>query len=138
ASCHARIDPLGFALENFDAIGRWRTEDAEAHTRIDASGVLPDGTAFNGPTEFRKALLTKKMEFVANVTDKLLTYALGRGTEDYDAPVVRQIVRAASPTDYRWSSIVLGIVQSKTFQMRMAAPTSEQRVAQKSHEPARQ
>ena len=128
ASCHALIDPLGFALENFDAIGRWRMEDAEARARIDASGVLPDGTTFNGPAEFRNALLSKKTEFVTNLTEKLLTYALGRGTEYYDAPVVRQIVGAASASDYRWSSIILGIVQSNTFQMRMAAAKSGESV----------
>ena len=129
ASCHARIDPLGFALENFDAIGRWRTEDGESGADIDASGVLPDGTRFSGPAEFRTALLSKKMEFVTNLTEKLLTYALGRGTEYYDAPVVREIVRSASAADYQWSSIILGIVQSQPFQMRMAAVSEEDSVA---------
>ena len=132
ASCHARIDPLGFALENFDAIGRWRTEDGESGTHIDASGVLPDGTQFSGPAEFRTALLSKKTEFVTNLTEKLLTYALGRGTEYYDAPVVRGIVRSASAADYQWSSIILGIVQSKPFQMRMAAVNEEDSVARTS------
>jgi hypothetical protein len=119
ASCHARMDPLGFALENFDAIGQWRTEDAEAHTAIDASGVLPDGTKFNGPSEFRKALVARKADFVGSVTEKLLTYALGRGLEYYDAPVVRQILRDAGSTDYSWSTVITNIVQSKPFQMRM-------------------
>jgi cytochrome c5 len=119
ASCHARMDPLGFALENFDAIGQWRTEDMEARTPIDASGVLQDGTKFNGPSEFRKALVTRKAEFVGSVTERLMTYALGRGLEYYDQPVVRQILRDAAATDYRWSSIIMSIVQSKPFQMRM-------------------
>ncbi len=124
ASCHARMDPLGFALENFDGIGKWRSEDAEAKTPIDASGTLPDGTKFNGPAEFRRALLAKKTDFAGTLTTALLTYGLGRGTEYYDAPVVRQILREASATDYRWSSIILGIVKSKPFQMRMAAPAA--------------
>jgi mono/diheme cytochrome c family protein len=119
ASCHARMDPLGFALENFDAIGQWRTEDAESHTPIDASGVLPDGTKFNGPSEFRKALVARKADFVASVTEKLMTYALGRGLEYYDAPVVRQIIRDSDASDYRWSTVIMGIIQSKPFQMRM-------------------
>ena len=129
ASCHARMDPLGFALENFDAIGQWRTEDAEAHSPIDASGVLPDGTKFNGPSEFRKALVSRKADFVGSVTEKLLTYGLGRGLEYYDAPVVRQIIRDAGPTDYRWSAIIMGIVQSKPFQMRMMPSVAGAKVA---------
>jgi hypothetical protein len=120
ASCHARMDPLGFALENFDAVGQWRVEDNDAHTAIDASGVLPDGTKFSGPSDFRRALVGRKADFVNTVTEKLLTYGLSRGLEYYDAPAVRQIVRDAAASDYRWSSIVLGIVQSKPFQMRMA------------------
>ena len=114
------MDPLGFALENFDAIGQWRTEDLEAHTPIDASGVLQDGTKFNGPSEFRKALVAKKADFVGSVTERLMTYALGRGLEYYDQPAVRQILHDAAATDYRWSSIIMSIVQCKPFQMRMA------------------
>jgi hypothetical protein len=137
ASCHSRMDPLGFALENFDAIGQWRTEDAEAHTPIDSSGVLPDGTKFNGPAEFRKALLTKKADFVGTVADKLLTYGLGRGTEYYDAPVVRQILRDAAASNYQWSAVILGIVQSKPFQMRMAhEPNPAKSADNKSDEPS--
>jgi hypothetical protein len=117
ASCHARMDPLGFALENFDATGRWRSEDAGAP--IDASGVLPDGTTFDGPTEFRAALLTRRDEFVGAFVEKLLTYALGRGVEAYDMPAVRAIVRQAAPA-HRWSAIVLGIVTSTPFQMSVA------------------
>jgi mono/diheme cytochrome c family protein len=119
ASCHARMDPLGFALENFDAIGQWRAVDAEAHAPIDASGVLQDGTKFNGPSEFRRALVARKAEFVGSVTERLMTYALGRGLEYYDQPVVRQILRDAAASEYRWSSVIMNIVQSKPFQMRI-------------------
>jgi mono/diheme cytochrome c family protein len=129
AACHARMDPLGFGLENFDAIGQWRTNDAEAHTPIDASGVLPDGTKFNSPAEFRKALVSRKGDFVGSVTEKLLTYGLGRGLEYYDAPVVRQILREASATDYRWSTIIMSIVQSQPFQMRMMPVVAGAKVA---------
>jgi mono/diheme cytochrome c family protein len=121
ASCHARMDPLGLSLENFDAIGQWRT--SEAGQPIDPSGVLLDGTKVAGPRELRQALLAQKGQFVQAVTDKLLTYALGRGLEYYDAPAVRAIDRAAAANDYRWSSLVLGIVKSAPFQMRTASPS---------------
>jgi hypothetical protein len=94
AVCHTRMDPLGFALENFDGIGQWRT--AEGSTAIDASGVLPDGTKFNGPVELRKILLSQPEQFATTITQKLLTYALGRGVEYYDLPSVRKIVHADS------------------------------------------
>ncbi len=116
ASCHARMDPLGFALENFDGIGRWRTMDGASV--IDASGVLPDGTTFGGPAEFREALLAHREEFVRTFTEKLLTYALGRAVQHYDKPTIRSIVRDAASSDHRWSSLVLGIVKSRPFQMR--------------------
>jgi hypothetical protein len=116
ASCHARMDPLGFSLENFDAIGQWRTTDAGKI--IDASGVLLDGTKVEGPAALRRALVAQKEQFVRAVTEKLLTYTLGRGIEYYDAPAVRGIVRRAAADDYRWSSVVLGIVKSPPFQMR--------------------
>ena len=116
AVCHARMDPLGFALENFDAIGGWRA--TEAGRPIDSSGVLPDGTQFEGASGLREVLLSRREEFVRNVTEKLLTYALGRGTEYYDAPAVRSIMREAAPSDYRWSSLIVGIVKSTPFQMR--------------------
>ena len=119
AGCHARMDPLGLSLENFDAIGQWRTTDA-GHP-INASGVLLDGTKVDGPRELRQALLAQKSQFIKAVTEKLLTYALGRGLEYYDAPAVREIDRSAAANDYRWSSIILGIVQSAPFQMRTAA-----------------
>ncbi len=116
AGCHARMDPLGLSLENFDAIGRWRITDA-GHA-IDASGVLLDGTKVDGPKELRQALTAQKAQFVKTVTDKLLTYALGRGLEYYDAPTVRAIDRAAAADDDRWSAVVLNIVKSPAFQMR--------------------
>jgi len=116
ASCHARMDPLGLSLENFDAIGQWRTTDAG--NAIDASGVLLDGTKVNGPRELRAALTAQGTQFVNTVTGKLLTYALGRGLEYYDGPTVRAIDRAAAANDYRWSSVILGIVKSPEFQMR--------------------
>jgi hypothetical protein len=118
ASCHQRMDPLGLSLENFDAIGQWRTTDAGKP--IDASGVLLDGTKVNGPRELRAALLAQKTQFVKAVTEKLLTYALGRGLEYNDAPTVRAIDRFAAADDDRWSSIVLGIVKSPPFQMKRA------------------
>jgi hypothetical protein len=117
ASCHVRMDPIGFALENYDAIGRWRTKDAGL--MIDASGKLPDGTKFTGPNELRKILLTgHRDEFVATVTEKLLTYALGRGLEHYDLPTVRSIMREAAPDNYRLPSLIRAIVRSTPFQMR--------------------
>ena len=116
ASCHATMDPLGFALENFDAVGRWRT--SEAGGQIDASGALPDGTTFNGPEGLRELLVTRGEEFVATLAEKLFTYGIGRGVEYYDAPAIRAIVREAAHDDYRWSSLVLGIVKSAPFQMR--------------------
>jgi hypothetical protein len=118
AVCHRIMDPIGFALENFDGVGRWRDVDGEGGTTaIDSSGVLPDGTEFDGPTGLRDILVAKRSLFVETFTERLLTYALGRGTEQYDAPVIRRIVRDAASTDYRWSSIILGIVKSKPFQM---------------------
>jgi hypothetical protein len=117
ASCHARMDPLGFALENFDAIGRWRTL-SEASTPIDASGALPDGTKFQGPEQLQQVLASRRDEFVTALAEKLLTYAIGRGVDAADAPTVRSIVRDASAGEYRWSSLVLGIVKSSAFQMR--------------------
>ena len=120
ATCHARIDPLGFALENFDAVGKWRDRDREAGVLIDASGQLPDGSTFNGPVELRELMLEQPEAFVSTVTQKLFTYALGRGLEYYDMPALRKVVRDAVPTDYRWSSIVTGIVESMPFQMRRA------------------
>ena len=119
ASCHARMDPLGFALERFDAVGKTRTHDGGAP--IDASGALPNGVKFDGPAGLRQALLQDPNQFVTSVTEKLLTYALGRGVEVTDAPAVRKIVREASRNGYRWSSILIGIAKSTPFQMRRSA-----------------
>ena len=116
ATCHSQMDPLGFALENFDGTGSWRTMDAG--TPIDSSGVLPDGTPFEGPVGLQEVLREKGGEFLVTTTEKLLTYALGRGLEFYDAPAVRGIIREAAANDYRWSSLILSIVRSTPFQMR--------------------
>ncbi len=118
ASCHARMDPLGFALEHFDAVGRWRETDmgAEINSTITWSGRVVDS-----PKAFREALLSRKDEFIRTVTEKLLTYALGRGVDSFDAPTVRQIDRELAQNDYRWSSLVLGIARSAPFEMRRAA-----------------
>ena len=120
ASCHARMDPLGLALENFDATGRWRA--TEGTTTIDASASLEDGTTFVGPAGLREVLLSRREEFAGTVATKLLTFALGRGIEHYDAPAIRTILRAAAPSEYAFSSIILGIVESVPFQMRRSAP----------------
>ena len=117
SACHAMIDPTGFALENFDAIGRWRVVD-ESFNPIDPSGVLPDGRAFSGAAEMRDALARDPRQFVSTVTEKLMTYALGRGLEPYDMPTLRRIVRAAAADDYRFQTVVLGIVTSDPFLMR--------------------
>src|SRR5207247_5300721 len=116
ASCHARMDPLGFSLENFDAIGQWRTKDAG--TAIDASGVLLDGTKVEGPTALRQALVAQKEQFVRTVTAKLATYALGREIESFDAPAIRGIVRSAAADNYRWSAAILTFAKSTHFQWR--------------------
>ncbi len=122
AACHASMDPLGFALENFDATGKLRATDAGAP--IDASGVLPNGTKFAGPVGLRDALLARKEQFVQSLTEKLLAYALGRQLEAYDMPTVRKIVHDAQPNDYSWRSIIGGIVKSEPFLMRTAPPKS--------------
>lgn len=116
ASCHSRMDPLGFALENFDGVGKWRSKDAGS--TIDPSGVLPDGTKFEGPAGLKKILVARHDEFVATMSSKLLTYALGRGLEYYDEPAVREITRDAARNDYRMSSVILAIVKSTPFEMR--------------------
>ena len=122
ASCHSVMDPLGLSLENFDGVGRSRTL-GESSAPIDASGVFPDGTKFDGPTGLRQALLSRSDRFVTVLTDKLMTYALGRGLEYYDAPAVRAIVRKAARNDYRFStSLIEGVVQSAPFQMRKSLP----------------
>jgi len=116
AGCHAVMDPLGFSLENFDGIAEWRTKDHSGP--IDASGQLADGTKVEGPVTLRQALLKHPEQFAGTVTEKLLTYALGRGLEFYDMPVVRGIVKDAARNDYKFSSLITGIVKSTPFQMR--------------------
>ena len=117
ASCHKIMDPIGFALENFDLTGKWRTNDGPRP--IDASGVLVDGTRLDGPASLRNALLTYQEQFVRTVTSKLMTYAVGRATQYYDMPAVRAIARQAALEDYRFSSLIVGVVKSAPFQMRM-------------------
>jgi hypothetical protein len=116
ASCHARMDPLGFGFENFDAIGAWRSR--EGKHAIDASGILPDGSTFNGPSELRKVLMKKKELFVKCFTDKLLTYALGRGTERSDRCFIEEIARNVGKQDHRFVPLVIEIVRSDPFQKR--------------------
>ena len=127
AACHALMDPVGLALENFDAIGRWRTL-TDGFEPIDASGSFPDGTTFDGVAGLRQALMRRGDQFVRTLTERLLTYALGRAVEHYDQPAVRAIERDAARDGYRFSSLVLGIVNSTPFQMRRpasdAAPTA--------------
>ena len=124
ASCHSLMDPLGLGLENFDSTGRWRDVEATGDARaasfapIDSSGAFPDGTEFDTVSELRQALMARSDRFVATMTEKLLTYALGRGLEYYDAPAVRAIARDAARSDYRLSALVLGVAKSAPFQMR--------------------
>jgi len=115
--CHGVMDPLGFSLEGFDAVGAWRTKDRFAGTPIDSSDTLIDGTPVNGPDDLRKALASHPDQFVQTFTEKLMTYALGRNMEYYDMPAIRKIVRDAAKDNYRFSSIVMGIVKSTPFQM---------------------
>ena len=123
AACHARMDPYGFGLENFDAIGRWRS--TTGGETIDASDVLPDGTRFDGPSELRDAILRRPGSFVETFTRKLLTYAVGRGMEYYDAPAVRRIVRVAAEENYRFSAIVDAVVTSDVFRMKVKRPAPD-------------
>jgi hypothetical protein len=117
-SCHGILDPLGYALENFDAVGRWRDKDREAGTAIDSSGVLVDGTPVDGPIALRRALVERPEQFVQTLTERLMTYALGRSLDYRDMPTVRRIVREAAAENYRFSAIVLGIVTSDQFLMQ--------------------
>jgi mono/diheme cytochrome c family protein len=125
-SCHGVIDPLGLALENFNAIGQWQWKDRDAGTPIDASGQLVDGTPLHGPDDLRAALIARPDQFVQTFTENLMTFALGRSVKYYDMPTVRSIVKNASRQDYRFSSIVLGIVNSNAFQMsQVPAPSTD-------------
>jgi mono/diheme cytochrome c family protein len=123
ASCHQRMDPLGFALENFDALGKWRT--VSDGVPIDPSATFPDGTQFEGLAGLRTLIVSHKEEFVRTLTGKLLAYAIGRGLEHHDLPVVRKIVRDAAPANYSWSSIITGIVKSVPFSMSLASEAGE-------------
>ena len=118
ASCHAVMDPIGFSLENFDLIGKWRETDSGA--AVNSAGRLVDGTALNGPASLRQALLDRRDSVAATAAEKLLTYALGRRVEYFDMPAIRTIVRAAAPTNYRFSSLVSGVVKSVPFGMKVA------------------
>jgi hypothetical protein len=116
ASCHQQMDPVGFSLENFDAIGRWRSTDAGR--AIDTAGGLVDGSEFSGVEGLEQALLNRPELFVRTLTEKLLSFGLGRGVEYYDAPAVRQIVRDARADNYRLSRLIVGVAKSTPFQMR--------------------
>jgi hypothetical protein len=120
ASCHLNMDPIGFALENFDGVGRFRTTEGGAS--IDVSGKLTDGTRFTGPIGLRKVLLDRQEQLAQTITEKLMTYALGREVEAYDMPAVRKILREAAPGGYRWSSLISGVTESVPFQMRSSQP----------------
>jgi hypothetical protein len=126
SGCHQLMDPIGLSIENFDAIGRWRTR-SEGGTAVDSSGGLPSGATFEGVSGLKRALLARPELFVTTVTQKLVTYGLGRGIEYYDLPSIRAITREARNNDYRFSSLILGVVKSTPFQSRMsggnASPT---------------
>jgi hypothetical protein len=123
--CHAVMDPLGFALENFDTVGQYRTHDAQTRTPIDTSGVLPDGTPIRGPEDLRRALTARPDQFVQAFTENLLTYALGRTIDYRDMPAVRRIVRDAKADDYRFESIVLGVISTDAFRKREGPDVSQ-------------
>jgi hypothetical protein len=117
AGCHKVMDPIGFALENFDAVGRWRTTDDGA--KIDPSGTLFNGAKVDGPVALRKMLVSRPETFAGVMTEKLLTYALGRGVEYYDMPAVRKIVKDAGANDYHFSSLIIGVVKSTPFETKL-------------------
>jgi hypothetical protein len=121
ATCHKTLDPIGFALENFDAVGAWRTQ--EAGKPIDATGELGDGTKVDGVVALRQAILSRQEVFVQTVTEKLMTYALGRGLDYRDMPAVRAIVRESEKNNYRMSSLILGVIESTPFRMNTVAPS---------------
>ena len=119
------MDPLGFALENFDATGMWRDRDRYAGTAIDSSGELPDGTPLKGPDDLRKALLRRPEQFVQTFVEGLLTYSMSRTHEYFDMPTVRKIVRDTAPKDYKFSAIVQAVVKSEQFKMRRVPPPAQ-------------
>jgi hypothetical protein len=116
AGCHSKIDPLGFSLENFDAVGRWRDEEEGAP--VDASGVLPNGQTFSGPVELKKILLGRRDDFVRTMAENMLIYAMGRGLQLEDECVIRDVQKAAAAGEYRFSTLVLTIVKSHPFRHR--------------------
>ena len=118
SSCHARMDPIGFAMENFDAVGRWR--DRDAGSPIDAFGVFPDGVKFDGMAGLKAVLLSHPEEFVSTLAGKLLMYAVGRNVQYYDQPAVRAIVKESARNNYTFASLAMGVVKSVPFQMREA------------------
>jgi len=129
SGCHKIMDPIGLALENFDGVGQWRTVDSGF--KVDASGQLVDGTRLDGPSSLRKALLDRPEAFVGTLTEKLLMYGLGRETKYYDMPVVRAVMRDSARDHYRFSDLVLGIVKSAPFQMRVKELGNIQATAEK-------
>jgi hypothetical protein len=129
ATCHKIFEPIGLALENFDAVGMWRTMDGD--NAIDPAGLLVDGTKVDGIASLRNSLVGRSDQFVRVVTEKLLTYGLGRGLEYEDMPMVRTIVRDSAGSKYKFSAIVLGIVKSAPFQMNMKTDVNQQKVAAK-------
>jgi len=126
ATCHKVMDPIGFSLENFDAIGQWRNTDDGA--KIDPSGTLFNGTKVSGPQDLRAMLTSNPEVFMGVFTQRLMTYALGRGVEYQDMPIVRSIMHDAAKNDYHFSSLVLGIVNSAPFEMKMRKTETESRV----------
>jgi len=130
-ACHGVMDPLGFSLENFDTVGTYRTMDRYTRTKIDTSGKLADGTPVNGPSDLRNALLRRPEQFAQTFTEKMMAYALGRGIEYYDMPTVRKIVRDAARDNYRFSSILMGIVRAPAFQSSVVEGSASAQVAAK-------
>ena len=116
AGCHSRMDPIGFAMENFDAVGRWR--DRDSGSPIDASGVFPDGQKFDGMAGLKATLLSRPGEFASTVVEKLLMYSIGRNVQYYDEPAIRSSVKESVRDNYTCGSLVLGVVKSAPFQMR--------------------
>jgi len=123
ATCHATIDPAGFALENYDGLGAWRDVD-EAGKPIDASATMPNGVAVNGLPGLRAMLLGQRAQFAGTVTERLMAYALGRTIGYYDRPTIRSIVRDAAASEYRWSALIVGIAKSPAFLLRRAQAAS--------------
>jgi hypothetical protein len=128
-ACHGVMDPLGFSLENFDTVGSYRSMDRFTRTKIDTSGKLVDGTAVNGPADLRRALLQHPEQFAQTFTEKMMTYALGRGVEYYDMPSIRKIVKDSKRDNFKFSSIVMGIITAPAFQSSMVEEPASTQVA---------